>query len=160
MTDDGRVKGETRDERLTRNWNELLQELRVAQTGVQILTAFLLTVPFTERFEDLSDGQELVYLAVLSGSVAATALLVAPVAMHRALFRQGQRPWLVRAAHRCASVGLAALAITVSGVLWLVFDVVIGPTWAWWAFAASALLFGSLWIALPLLNHRARSRVS
>ncbi|MGH1561708.1 DUF6328 family protein [Mumia sp. DW29H23] len=156
MTEDHRVQGETRDERLTRNWNELLQELRVAQTGVQILTAFLLTIPFTSRFDDLSDGQEHVYLAVLSGSVAATALLVAPVAMHRALFRKGQRPWLVSAAHMCAILGLTALAVTVSGVMWLVFDVVVGPAWAWVAFGCSAVLFGSLWIALPLLNHRAR----
>ncbi|KAA1422934.1 sodium:proton antiporter [Mumia zhuanghuii] len=156
MTDDEGVHVETEAERLTRNWNELLQELRVAQTGVQILTAFLLTIPFTPRFDDLSDGQEIVYLAVLSGSVAATALLVAPVAMHRALFRKGQRPWLVSAAHVCASVGLAALAVTVSGVMWLVFDVVIGPSWAWAAFGASAFLFGALWIGLPLLNRNTR----
>lgn len=156
MNDDGRLGGETRDERLTRNWSELLQELRVAQTGVQILTAFLLTIPFTPRFGDLSDGQELVYLAVLSGSVAATALLVAPVAMHRALFRKGQRPWLVSAAHVCASVGLAALAVTVSGVMWLVFDLVVGPVGAWIAFGASGALFSALWIGLPLLTRRAR----
>ncbi|MFD1825708.1 MULTISPECIES: DUF6328 family protein [Mumia] len=147
---------ESRDARLTRNWNELLQELRVAQTGVQILTAFLLTLPFTSRFEELSDAQEGVYLAVLSGSVAATALLVAPVAMHRALFRKGQRPWLVTAAHLCAILGLVALALTVSGVMWLVFDVVVGPPGTWIAFVITLALFGSLWIGLPQLNRRTR----
>ncbi|MBW9207074.1 sodium:proton antiporter [Mumia sp. zg.B53] len=156
MPEERRVQGETLDERLTRNWSELLQELRVVQTGVQIITAFLLTVVFTNRFAELSHGQELVYLAVLSGSVLATALLVAPVAIHRALFRKGQRLWLVSAAHVCASLGLTAFAFTVSGVMWLVFDVVVGPVWAWWAFGASTVVFGSLWVGLPLINRRTR----
>lgn len=147
---------ESTDERLTRNWNELLQELRVAQTGVQILTAFLLTLPFTPRFEELDATQEGVYLAVLSGSVAATALLVAPVAMHRALFRQGQRPWLVGAAHACAILGLVALALTVSGVMWLVFDVVVAAPGAWIAFALTLALFTGLWVGLPQLNRTMR----
>ncbi|WP_262848280.1 DUF6328 family protein [Mumia quercus] len=147
---------ESTDARLTRNWNELLQELRVAQTGVQILTAFLLTLPFTPRFEELDATQEGVYLAVLSGSVAATALLVAPVAMHRALFRQGQRPWLVGAAHVCAILGLAALALTVSGVMWLVFDVVVSAPGSWIAFGTTLALFTVLWVGLPQLNRSMR----
>ena len=79
------------EDTLTRNWNELLQELRVTQTGVQILTGFLLTVPFSNRFEDLTAFQRDVYLAVLAGSVLTTGLVVAPVAMHRVLFRQRRR---------------------------------------------------------------------
>ena len=82
-------------ETLTRNWDELLQEIRVTQTGVQILTGFLLTVPFSNRFEDLTSFQRAVYLTVLAGSVLTTALVVAPVAMHRVLFRRRRRELLV-----------------------------------------------------------------
>ena len=84
-------------ERLTRNLGELLQELRVVQTGVQILTGFLLTVPFSARFEDLTTMQRTTYLVVLCGSVLTTAFVVAPVAFHRGLFRQHRRYWLVEA---------------------------------------------------------------
>ena len=79
---------ESPQEQLTRNWNELLQELRVAQTGVQILTGFLLTVPFTDRFNDLTTGRSTIYLTVLVGSVVTTCMIVAPASFHRVLFRQ------------------------------------------------------------------------
>ena len=94
-TDFGGDPNESRHERLTRNFNELLQELRVTQTGVQILTGFLLTLPFTDRFKTLDSLQKGVYLGVLVGSVIATGLIIAPVAFHRALFRQGEAcsPW-------------------------------------------------------------------
>src|SRR5690606_7048039 len=101
---------ESPQERLTRNWNELLQELRVAQTGVQIMTAFLLTVPFTPRFTELDPLQKDTYLAVLSASILTTGFVMAPVAFHRVLFRQGMRAWLVEAANTCARIGLAMLA--------------------------------------------------
>ena len=94
---DGR--DETPLERLDRNWDELLQELRVTQTGVQILTAFLLTVPFTNGFSQLDGFQRDCYLVVLCGSVLTTALLMAPVAYHRVLFRQRQRPWRGQTGH-------------------------------------------------------------
>ncbi|KHL18935.1 hypothetical protein CLV56_1252 [Mumia flava] len=149
---DPSIRPESAADRLTRNWNELLQELRVAQTGVQILTAFLLTLPFTSRFGELTDTQKNVFLAVLSCSVAATALLIAPVALHRALFRRGQRPWLVGAAHVCAAIGLGALVLTVSGAMWLVFDVVAGRTAAWWAIGGSLVVFTGLWVVLPAVN--------
>jgi Family of unknown function (DUF6328) len=119
------------EETLTRNWNELLQELRVTQTGVQILTGFLLTVPFSNRFEDLTSFQRNVYLAVLAGSVLTTGLVVAPVAMHRVLFRQRRRELLVESGNRFAMAGLAMLAVTVSGVVLLVVDVVVGATAGW-----------------------------
>ena len=146
---------ETERERLTRNFNELLQELRVTQTGVQILTGFLLTLPFTARFPDLDDVQKGAYLAVLAGSVIATGLIVSPVAFHRALFRQGERPWLVQSAHRAARAGLFALALTTSGVVWLVFDVVTGRTAANVAGVVSLLFFATLWALLPLLRRNA-----
>lgn len=139
-------------ERLTRNWDELLQEIRVSQTGVQILTGFLLTVPFGARFEDLTDVQRTVYLVVLSGAVVTTGLVVAPVAFHRALFHQGARPWLVHAANRCARAGLAMMALTVSGVLFLVFDVVLDGTAGAVAFAGSLGFLALLWAGTPLLS--------
>jgi len=142
------------DETLTRNWNELLQELRVTQTGVQILTAFLLTVPFTSRFLELDRMQRTTYLVVLVGSVLTTALVVAPVAFHRVLFRHRMRRWLVEAANQCARVGLAMLAVTSAGALFLVFDVVTSRTAACVAFAAAVVLFAALWAVAPRLADR------
>ncbi len=145
---------ENTHERLTRNLNELLQELRVTQTGVQILTGFLLTVPFTSRFTDLAQSQKLVYLAVLSGAVLATALLVAPVAFHRMLFRRGEREWIVSAANRSARAGLVMLGATTSGVVWLVFDVVTTRVAATAAGGISLLVFTMLWIVVPVQSRR------
>lgn len=145
---------EDQHEKLTRNLNELLQELRVMQTGVQILTGFLLTVPFSSRFPDLTSTQQYVYLAVLCGSVLATGLIVAPVAFHRTLFRQGERKWIVEAANNSARQGLVALAVTTAGVVWLVFDVVIGRPASFVAAACAIAVFGILWGVLPILRHR------
>ena len=145
---------EDKHEQLTRNLNELLQELRVMQTGVQILTGFLLTVPFTSQFGDLTTLQKWIYLGVLSGSVIATGLIVAPVAFHRTLFRQGEREWIVEAANRAAQAGLAALAITMAGVVWLVFDVVIGSPASHIAGGLSIALFTTLWAILPITSRR------
>lgn len=145
-------KQETEDERLTRNLNELLQELRVTQTGVQILTGFLLTLPFTDRFKTLDTLQKGVYLGVLVGSVIATGLIIAPVAFHRMLFRQGRRPWLVRNANRAARGGLLALAVTTSGVVWLVFDLVTNRVVAHVALALAVVFFAGLWAGVPLAN--------
>ena len=141
-------------ETLTRNWDELLQEIRVTQTGVQILTGFLLTVPFSNRFEDLTSFQRSVYLAVLAGSVLTTALVVAPVAMHRVLFRRRRRELLVESGNRFALAGLAMLAVTVSGVVLLVVDVVVGATQGWVAGGAILLVFTVLWAVLPRVLDR------
>jgi len=143
------VEGESESQRLTRNFNELLQELRVTQTGVQILTGFLLTLPFSQRFSTLDDVQRAAYLAILSGSVVATGLIVAPVAYHRILFRHGERPWLVRAANRAALAGLLFLALTTSGVVWLVFDLVTDRTLASVAGVVSLVFFSALWAGAP-----------
>jgi len=136
-------------ETLTRNWDELLQEIRVTQTGVQILTGFLLTVPFSNRFGELTAFQQDVYLAVLAGSVLTTGLVVAPVAMHRVLFRQRRRELLVEWGNRFAMSGLALLALTVSGVVLLVVDVVVGTTAGWVASGALLLVLTALWAVLP-----------
>jgi len=145
---------ETESERLTRNLSELLQELRVTQTGVQVLTGFLLTLPFTNRFSSLDAVQRISYLGVLTGSVVATGLIIAPVAFHRVLFRRGQRPWLVSAANLAARSGLAALALTTSGMVWLVFDLVVGRPTAAVAGVVSLMFFTLLWGVFPLKGPR------
>jgi fatty acid desaturase len=142
------------EERLSRNWHELLQELRVTQTGTQILTGFLLTLPFTQRFAELSTRQEVTYLVTMVGSVVTTGLIIAPVAFHRMLFRQRQRPWLVAAADVFAKIGLLLLAVTTSGVILLVFDMVV--SWSAALTAAIATFVGLLvvWAGTPWLAPR------
>ncbi|MFL6079400.1 MAG: DUF6328 family protein [Ornithinibacter sp.] len=150
-------RGEDRQpsqETLTRNWDELLQEIRVTQTGVQILTGFLLTVPFSNRFGDLTTFQRNVYLAVLAGSVLTTGLVVAPVAMHRVLFRQRRRELLVESGNRFAMAGLAMLALTVSGVVLLVVDVVLGSPQGWVAGGTILLVLTLLWAVVPQVADR------
>src|SRR5665647_2260700 len=120
----GDGRSETPAERLDRNWNEILQELRVTQTGIQILTGFLLTVPFQQRFTELTDDQRRIYLTLVVLAAVTTGLLVAPVSMHRWLFRRGAKSALVIEADRLMRVGLVFLAVVVSGVVLLVFDVV------------------------------------
>lgn len=154
---DGGGPDEGPEERITRNWNELLQELRVLQTGVQILTGFLLTVPFSPRFPDLADHQQTIYLVVLVGSVITTSLIIAPVSFHRILFRRRQRPWLVKASHACARAGLAGFAITSALVVLLVFDVVLSFGAGVVAAVGVLVLFVSLWAGLPLMNGKDNS---
>ncbi len=121
---------------------------------MQILTGFLLTVPFTARFTDLSRLQKDGYLAVLAGAVLATGLIIAPVAFHRILFRQGEKEWLVHAANWSARAGLAALALTMSGVVWLVFDVVTNHSLSLTAGAVALVFFAALWTVFPLAKRR------
>ncbi|GAA2114613.1 DUF6328 family protein [Nocardioides bigeumensis] len=141
-------------ERLDRNWDELLQELRVTQTGVQILTGFLLTVPFSSRFEELDRLQLTTYLAVLTGAIATTAFVIAPVAFHRLLFRQNRRDWIVEAANICARVGLVLLAVTVSGALFLVFEIVVGLVVGLVTLGVTLVFFLVLWVLVPLRKDR------
>jgi hypothetical protein len=140
------------DKVLDRNWNELLQELRVAQTGTQILTGFLLTLPFSSNFAKLSHDQEQLYLVVLIGSVIATGLNVAPVAYHRILFRQRKRRWLVAAANLAARAALIMLALDSAAVILFVFDVVVGGAAAVIAAVAVLAFLLLLWGAVPLLE--------
>lgn len=139
---------------LDRNLEELLQELRVIQTGVQILTGFLLTVPFSARFEDLDQLQRMWFLVVISGSVLTTGLVVAPVAFHRTLFRRRRRRWLVESAHTSARAGLVMLALTSSGVLFLVFDIVVGTVAGAVAFVLALAFFAIAWLAIPTVEGR------
>lgn len=150
--DPGARGDENESERLQRNFSELLQELRVTQTGVQILTGFLLTVPFTQRFPSLDTTQTTGYLLVLLGSVVATGFIIAPVALHRTLFRQGEKEWLVHAANWCARLGLMTLAVTIAGVVWLVFDVVVSREFAIVMGGLTLAFLAVLWGVLPLLK--------
>ncbi len=151
---DDQARTETEAERLDRNWSTLLQELRVTQTGVQLLTGFLLTLPFQQRFDQLDELMRSVYAATVACSVAATLALVAPVAMHRMLFRQHRLKTLVSAAHRLAYAGLLLLGLALVGVTLVVFDVVYGRGAATLAGAVALGAFAILWVTLPLLMRR------
>lgn len=142
-------RGETSLERLDRNWVDLLQELRVVQTGVQLLTGFLLTLPFQSRFAQLHRFQQDVYLTSVACAFTATAFLIAPAAIHRVLFRRHARQAMVSAAHRLAIIGTALLGAAVIGVVLLLFDVLRGRTVGVLAAAAAATLIAVLWVLLP-----------
>ncbi|PBC52491.1 sodium:proton antiporter [Rhodococcus sp. ACS1] len=148
-----RVRDETEVQRLDRNWSNLLQELRVVQTGVQLLTGFLLTLPFQQRFEEVSDAQEVIYLVTVALSVTATMMLVAPVGIHRLLFRQHALPTLVATGQRLAIGGIAVLGVALVGVVLLIFSFVVDMAAGIIAAAVALLMFFGSWI-LPALSHR------
>ncbi|WP_159622348.1 DUF6328 family protein [Ruania rhizosphaerae] len=141
---------ESAEQRADRNWDELMQELRVTQTGTQILTGFLLTLPFQQRFTELRSDQVIVYLCLVVLGMATTALAVAPVSIHRMLFQRRRKPQIVRLGNRLAKVALATLAALVVGIALFVFDVVLGRTAGVIAAAAALVLAGVLWALLPL----------
>jgi hypothetical protein len=144
------VRQETELQRLDRNFNELLQELRVAQTGVQILFAFLLTLAFTQRFGSVTSFQRGLYYGALLATAVATSMLIAPVSLHRLLFRRHQKRRVVAVANRLALGGLVALWLALVGVLWFITDVLYGHGPGLAAGVASALWFAVLWFAVPL----------
>ena len=112
MTGYGREESEA--QRLDRNLQELLGELRVALPGVQVLFAFLLVVPFNTGFADLTAGQERLYLLTLLSAGVASALLIAPTAQHRITFRMQEKEYIVRTGNRLTLAGLAFLAISMT----------------------------------------------
>jgi hypothetical protein len=142
-------RDETPTERLDRNWNDLLQELRVVQTGVQLLTGFLLTLPFQQKFASLTEGDRRVYMAAVSASLLATGFLQAPVSVHRALFRRHRKKDTVQMAHRLAIVGIVFLACSVVSVTTLIFDVLLGWTEGLVAGGLAAALLVTLWLVIP-----------
>ncbi len=149
-------RNETPTERLDRNWGDLLQELRVVQTGVQLLTGFLLTLPFQQKFALLSSTERGVYLVAVATSIVATGFLEAPVSLHRALFRRHRRKETVQLAHRLAIVGITALGCAVVAVVTLIFEVLLGWGGGVTAGAATAALLIGLWLVVPW-TVRARS---
>ncbi|GAA1258777.1 DUF6328 family protein [Pseudonocardia aurantiaca] len=153
---DGR--GEGLLQRADRNMLELLQELRVAQTGVQILFAFLLSLSFTDKFQSIDAFQRWTYVVTLLLSVVTAGLLVAPAAVHRVTFRRGLKAETVQAGHRLFTAGLATLAFTLVGAVLLVLDVAVGRSFAVPAAVGVAVILLGLWFVLPLpLLRRARA---
>jgi hypothetical protein len=146
--DSGRFESE--EQRADRNLSDLLQELRVALPGVQVLFAFLLTVPFTQRFDDLSDFDEKLYFGVLITVALATVLLVAPTAGHRILFRRQQKEYIVTISNRLALVGLLLLAFAMCGAIALISDFLFGTTTAIVSTAVMAAAFAGFWYVGPI----------
>jgi hypothetical protein len=133
--------------------------LRVVQTGVQLLTGFLLTLPFQPRFDGLNTTMRMVYLATVGCSVAATVLLEAPVGMHRLLFRQHRIQFLVSAADRFAYAGLLLMGAALTGVTVIIFGAVAGPTTGAIAGTCAVLAQLGFWVLLPLwVRHEAPSQ--
>jgi hypothetical protein len=143
------VRGESEIQRLDRNFVELLQELRVAQTGVQILFAFLLGIVFTPRFVELAGWQTAVYVLTLVLAASAAAVLIAPVMYHRLVFRRRLKLRIVEVTHRHALTGLTLLLLSLIGALTLAVSLVIGP-WSFVLCGGLAVLFGTVWFGLPL----------
>lgn len=147
MADD---QGEEDDsERLNRNFGELLQELRVAQTGTQILLAFLLTIAFSTSFKDLSDLDVHIYTAAVCLAAIAMALLVAPVATHRMVFRRQLKEELVVVSHWMTASGLFVLLFAVSASVLLVLRVAMGETVGGWLSAGVVVIFVCTWGVMP-----------
>ncbi|WNV89121.1 DUF6328 family protein [Umezawaea sp. Da 62-37] len=143
---------ESEQERLKRNLNELLQELRVAQAGVQILFGFLLSIVFTDRYREIDSYVRVTHLVTILFAAASVALLTAPAAWHRILFRRGRREDIITIAHRFTLVGLGTLAASMTGTVLLLGEVIIG---GWVSIAlgvVAGLGFATLWFLLPLME--------
>ena len=147
---------ETEKERLDRELIELLNELRVALPGVQVLFAFLLAVPFYQRFEDVTSFQRDVYFATLSLALIAIALMIAPTAVHRLNFRANDKKAIVMISNRLAIVGVSVLALAMVGVMVLISDLLFGPAMTVAVGVLSAFVFALLWAALPLSRRGVR----
>jgi hypothetical protein len=143
---------EEEQERLNRQMTELLNELRVAMPGVQVLFGFLLTVPFQQRFQQVNDFQETVYLATLVAAATATAFLIAPSAYHRVMFEQHEKPTVIRLGTGQFIVGLVALALAMNGAVLLVTDVLFGGDTVTVVVVCLAALYFTLWFGLGIVQ--------
>jgi Family of unknown function (DUF6328) len=143
-------RDETEEERLDRNLGELLQELRVALPGVQVLFAFLLAVPFQQGFEEVTEFQKVVYFATLILTAISATMLISPSAYHRITFRYQQKRRLVYYANRFAIVGLLFLAFAMTGAILLITDVLFSTAAAFVTAGLALGVFGFFWFALPL----------
>lgn len=149
---DGRQ--ETENERADRNWDELMQELRVMQTGAQILTGFLLAVAFQPRFAELDAFQVTLYVSLVALAALSSLLALAPVALHRTFFARGRKPRLVVIAARIVSADLIAIGVLSIGVTTLIFDVAVGRTAGVIATIAGMAVVAVLWIIVPRASGR------
>lgn len=143
-------RNETPAERADRNWNEVLQELRVLQTGTQILTGFLLALAFQPAFSDLDDPQRVIYLTLIVLSAISAIVALAPVALHRILFRRRAKGWVVRYGHWALLTALLTVSLLLAGVVAFVFDVVLGWTAAALTSGALVGLILVLWVVVPV----------
>ena len=143
-------RDETEKERLDRNFGELLQELRVAIPGVQVLFAFLLVVPFNQRFPDITSFQRTLYFITLLLATAAAACLIAPTAHHRVEFRAQDKKRIVFAATKLAIAGLALLAAAMTGAVMLITDLLYHATTVAIVGGVVALGFATLWFGWPI----------
>jgi membrane protein YdbS with pleckstrin-like domain len=159
MNDDAQRDGrdETAAERADRNWDELMQELRVMQTGTQILTGFLLAVAFQPLFADLDDVQRTLYVALVLLAAAATVLALAPVGLHRFLFAHRLKPQLVTVAGRLVKANLVVIGAVTVGVTAFILDIALSRTVAIVVALIGLVVVVLLWVVLPLrLMTRAR----
>lgn len=143
------TREESADERADRNWNELLQELRVSQTGVQLLAGFLVTLPFQEQFEDLDSFQRAWYVGLLALALTTVGVMLSPVAIHRRVFQEGAKPELVRAGHRLTVVALGLIGVLLGGIAFLVVDMVYDRTAAAGGAVVAVIVLAGLLVALP-----------
>jgi Family of unknown function (DUF6328) len=141
---------ETEQERVDRNLQEMLGELRVALPGVQVLFAFLLVVPFNQRFGQVTDFQQTVFFITLLCTTASTVCLIAPTVHHRLEFRQQDKQRIVTTGNRIVILGLLFLAIAMTGAVLLVTDFLYGSTTTIAAAAGVAVAFAALWYLIPL----------
>jgi len=146
------MAAESKDERLDRELIEFLNELRVALPGVQVLFAFLLGVPFTQRFSQVTDLQKDVYFVTFLCAAVATALLIAPSAYHRLEWRQGDKEHLLVVSNRLAIAGTTFLALSISGTVFVVTDMLFDKTSAAVVAGLTAAFFGWFWYGMPLLR--------
>jgi Family of unknown function (DUF6328) len=142
-------RDETEEERLDRNLQEFLGELRVALPGVQVLFAFLLVVPFNQRFADITDFQQTVYFVTLLFTAAASVCLIAPTAQHRVEFRAQHKEQILLMANRLAIVGLGCLAVAMTGAILLITDLLYGSTTTVIVTIPVGLTFALLWYLIP-----------
>ena len=143
------VRNETDAERYDRNWVELVQEVRVAQTGVQILAGFLLTLPFTDRFGEIADGYHVLFLVAFGLAVLTTGLMIAPVMLHRFLFGRQAKDAVVRIGDRLVKGAMASLGLTMAAVAALIFGVVLDAVAAVVAAVAALVYYATMWVFLP-----------
>jgi hypothetical protein len=150
--EDGPDERKREERKRDRQMIELLNELRIALPGVQILFAFLLTVPFSVRFEDLTLFQRDTYFVTLMATLLSTACLIAPSAAHRLRFHKGERPWIVESAHRMMISGLVFLAAALTGCVLLICDLLFNGARVWIYAGATAAVLIALWFVRPLLR--------
>jgi Family of unknown function (DUF6328) len=145
-------RSEDEQERLNRQMAELLNEVRVAMPGVQVLFGFLLTVPFQQRFQQVTAFQEGVYLGTLIAAATATAFLIAPSAYHRVMFRQHRKPTIIQRGTVQFLVGLVALALAMNGAVLLVTDVLFGAGTVAVIVVSLVCLYATLWFGLGIVE--------